>query len=323
MSVAAASGGCQGGTEKERKEGDLVKGPLWLIASAEPQNIPSWRIFVGNLLSGATAGCAVEAALYPIDTIKTRLQAMRSGGGIRALLKGPGSGKLYSGLWGNLAGVAPASALFFSVYQPCKHAISERLPEQQQFTGPLMAGALAGLAASLVRVPTEVVKQRMQTREFQGLFQAVSGIVGREGMKGLYAGYSAFLLRDLPFDAIEFFAYEALKSTYKSRVNREISAEEAAVTGAIAGGITGFVTTPFDVMKTRLMTQGISGTYNSVWDCTTKIISEEGVAALWKGWQPRLLWISIGGCIFFTALEEAQKIFVPKQPSMVIEKDKY
>ena len=98
---------------------------------------------------------------------------MRSGGGIRALLKGPGSGKLYSGLWGNLAGVAPASALFFSVYQPCKHAISERLPEQQQFIGPLMAGALAGLAASLVRVPTEVVKQRMQTREFQGLFQAV------------------------------------------------------------------------------------------------------------------------------------------------------
>ena len=36
-------------------------------------------------------------------------------------------------------------------------------------------------------------------------------IVAREGLRGLYAGYGAFLLRDLPFDAIEFVAYEQLK----------------------------------------------------------------------------------------------------------------
>ena len=35
---------------------------------------PAWRIFVGNLAAGAVSGCAVEAALYPIDTIKTRMQ---------------------------------------------------------------------------------------------------------------------------------------------------------------------------------------------------------------------------------------------------------
>ena len=36
-------------------------------------------------------------------------------------------------------------------------------------------------------------------------------------MKGLFAGYGSFLLRDLPFDAIEFVAYEQLKSMYKVR----------------------------------------------------------------------------------------------------------
>jgi solute carrier family 25 (mitochondrial S-adenosylmethionine transporter), member 26 len=40
-------------------------------------------------------------------------------------------------------------------------------------------------------------------------------IVAREGLKGMYAGYGSFLLRDLPFDAIEFVTYEQLKSAYK------------------------------------------------------------------------------------------------------------
>lgn len=60
------------------------------------------------------------AALYPIDTIKTRLQAMRSGGGIRALLAAGGGRSLYAGVWGNLVGVAPASAVFMAVYEPVK-----------------------------------------------------------------------------------------------------------------------------------------------------------------------------------------------------------
>ena len=33
--------------------------------------------FVGHCASGVVAGASVEAALYPIDTIKTRLQAAR------------------------------------------------------------------------------------------------------------------------------------------------------------------------------------------------------------------------------------------------------
>ena len=53
---------------------------------------------VGHLASGAIAGCAVEAALYPLDTIKTRLQMMRSGGGISALLKSGGGKALYAGI---------------------------------------------------------------------------------------------------------------------------------------------------------------------------------------------------------------------------------
>ncbi|MEW5313147.1 MAG: hypothetical protein WDW38_004737 [Sanguina aurantia] len=69
--------------------------PLFLVASASEgrrgnPNAPAWKVAVGNLMAGATAGCAVEAALYPIDTIKTRLQAMIGGGGIKALMEAGG-----------------------------------------------------------------------------------------------------------------------------------------------------------------------------------------------------------------------------------------
>jgi solute carrier family 25 S-adenosylmethionine transporter 26 len=66
-------------------------------------------------------------------------------------------------VWGNLAGVMPASAIFMGVYEPVKNVVEQRVPENRRFLGSLSGGVAAGLAASVVRVPTEVIKQRMQT----------------------------------------------------------------------------------------------------------------------------------------------------------------
>ena len=79
----------------------------------------------------------------------------------------------------------------------------------------------------------------------------------------------------------------------------------------------GFTTTPLDVLKTRLMTQG-SGSerlYANVWDCAVKIYKQEGAAAFLRGWEPRVTWIAVGGCIFFTALEQSKKLLVPVDPT--------
>ena len=48
--------------------------------------------------------------------------------------------------------------------------------------------------------------------------------------------------------------------------------------GALAGSITGVATTPLDVIKTRLMTQGSKRTYSGVIDCARKIGQQEGYA---------------------------------------------
>ena len=63
---------------------------------------------------------------------------------------------------GLVTGVLPASAIFMGVYEPIKQHVEKRVPDNRQFLASLSGGLGAGLAASVVRVPTEVVKQRMQ-----------------------------------------------------------------------------------------------------------------------------------------------------------------
>ncbi|XP_031489128.1 S-adenosylmethionine carrier 1, chloroplastic/mitochondrial [Nymphaea colorata] len=276
-----------------------------LVTAKHERPFDFLQAFYEGVIAGGTAGVVVEAALYPIDTIKTRLQAVRGGGKI--IWKG-----LYSGLAGNLAGVLPASAIFVGIYEPAKQKLLKILPDNLSAFAHLTAGALGGAAASLVRVPTEVVKQRMQTGQFASAPNAVRLIIANEGVRGLYAGYSSFLLRDLPFDAIQFCIYEQLRIGYKLAARRDLSDPENALIGAFAGAFTGAVTTPLDVIKTRLMVQGSSSQYKGMIDCVQTIVREEGPSALLKGIGPRVLWIGIGGSIFFGVLERT-KILVSHQ----------
>lgn len=275
--------------------------------SKQPSPFDLLRILYEGAVAGAAAGVVVEAALYPIDTIKTRLQAVRGGGQI--ILKG-----LYSGLAGNLVGVLPASAIFIGVYEPAKRKLLDSFPENLSALAHLTAGAIGGAASSIVRVPTEVVKQRMQTCQFASAPDAVRLIVAKEGFRGLYAGYGSFLLRDLPFDAIQFCIYEQMRMGYKLAAQRDLKDPENAMIGAVAGAITGAITTPLDVIKTRLMVQGSAKQYEGILHCVNTIVREEGTSTLFKGIGPRVLWIGIGGSIFFGVLERTKKLVAAKHP---------
>ncbi|KAI4352769.1 hypothetical protein L6164_006990 [Bauhinia variegata] len=277
------------------------------ISEGEKKPSDFLRAVYDGCIAGGAAGVVVETALYPIDTIKTRLQAARGGG--RIILKG-----LYSGLAGNLAGVLPASAIFVGVYEPVKQTLLKSFPDNLSALAHLTAGAIGGAASSIIRVPTEVVKQRMQTGQFNSAPDAIRLIVTKEGFKGLYAGFGSFLLRDLPFDAIQFCIYEQLRIGYKLAAQRDLKDPENAMLGAFAGAVTGAVTTPLDVVKTRLMVQGSQHHYKGISDCIRTIVKEEGAHALFKGIGPRVLWIGIGGSIFFGVLEKTKQILAQGRP---------
>ena len=147
-----------------------------------------------HMVSGAIAGTAVEAALYPLDTIKTRLQATRGGATVSWR-------HLYKGLGGNLVGVIPSCAVFFAVYEPAKrHLLPTRNVDtvhSHTVSAHLAAAALAGLASSLIRVPTEVVKAecRLGSSRAQAMLSGTSAC-GRASRLGflLGLGHSCFAI---------------------------------------------------------------------------------------------------------------------------------
>ncbi|KAJ1663675.1 S-adenosylmethionine transporter [Coemansia sp. RSA 1813] len=260
------------------------------------------------LVAGGLAGIAVDTALFPLDTIKTRLQAkagFMGSGGFRGI---------YSGLSSAIIGSSPGAAMFFLTYEQAKAACERRMaPEYQSFA--YMAAASAGeVTACLVRVPTEVLKQRLQANHHRSLGAAIRGTYAAEGLLGFYRGYLTQVVREIPFTCIQFPVYEYLKHSYATKQGRGIKSWEAAVCGSVAGGAAAAFTTPLDVVKTRVMlsTKGVSAhhEYSGVVSTLTRIAREEGARALFSGVVPRTIWISVGGFVFLGSYEKAKEILV-------------
>lgn len=131
-----------------------------------------------------------------------------------------------------------------------------------------MLGFLGDLAASIVYVPSEVLKTRLQLQgrynnpffnsgyNYRGTLDATRTIVRLEGASALFYGYKATLYRDLPFSALQFMFYEQGQAWARSwKESRDIGWQLELLTGAAAGGLAGTITCPLDVVKTRLQTQ--------------------------------------------------------------------
>ncbi|KNC48990.1 carrier protein [Thecamonas trahens ATCC 50062] len=250
------------------------------------------------------AGTGVDVALYPIDTIKTRLQSKE---GFRAA---GGFSGVYRGLSSAVIGSAPGAALFFTTYETAKSHLTPLLGG-----GPvthMTAASLGEVAACCVRVPTEVMKQRLQTRQYDRLVDAARAAWKAEGIRAFFRGYGTTVMREIPFAFIQFPLYEAFKVRLAAVGDRSApSSVEAAACGSVAGGIAAAITTPLDVAKTRIMLAEASAAGPPSTISTIRTIArDEGARALFAGIQPRVMWISIGGFVFFGIYEAAKRMLM-------------
>ncbi|CAI7815947.1 unnamed protein product [Closterium sp. NIES-53] len=121
---------------------------------------------------------------------------------------------------------------------------------------PPVAAALGNITSSAILVPKEVIKQRMQAGAAGSVWQVLQQTVAVEGVAGLYSGYTAALLRNLPTNVLNFSTFEYLKmAILHVRHSTSLRPHESMAAGAVAGALSAALTTPLDVVKTRLMTQ--------------------------------------------------------------------
>ena len=121
----------------------------------------------------------------------------------------------------------------------------------------MIAASFGELSSCTIRVPTEVVKQRAQAMAEHSSLSAFKEILGARHesvFRGLYRGFGITIMREIPFTMIQFPIYEAMKRWQAKRVGKpKADAFEAAVCGCISGGLAAGLTTPLDVLKTRIM----------------------------------------------------------------------
>ena len=256
------------------------------------------------LISGAFAGFTVDIALFPIDTIKTRLQAKEG------FLKSGGFRGIYRGLGSAAAGSIPAASAFFYAYDTAKKSFSNVITDDVALHSA--AGCVAETFACAIRIPFEVVKQTAQANPRLTSNESMYRILNAAGFGGLFRGYFSMVFRDVPFSILqmpmwEFFKSRVRKYNLSSTGSSDISGLQSGACGSLSGGIAAAITTPMDVVKTRII---LSQKYTQVQRYSEnpvkvmlQIAREEGAGKLYSGIAPRVVWLSAGGFLFFGSYE--------------------
>ncbi|EEF47764.1 mitochondrial substrate carrier family protein E isoform X2 [Ricinus communis] len=302
-----------------------------------------WREF----LWGGIAGGFGEGMMHPVDTIKTRIQTqsfLLSGTQsqksilqmVRAVHAADGVRGFYRGVSPGVTGSLATGATYFGFIESTKKWIEESHPNLGGHWAHFIAGAVGDTLGSVVYVPCEVIKQRMQVQGtrtswtnaivkhnisvksneqmysyYTGMFHAGRSILKEQGPRGLYAGYWSTLARDVPFAGLMVMFYEALKDLSEYGKKKWIpslddfinSSMEGLVLGGLAGGFSAYLTTPLDVIKTRLQVQGSTIRYNGWLDAMKRIWKIEGVKGMFRGSIPRITWYIPASALTFMAVE--------------------
>ncbi|OOQ83851.1 mitochondrial carrier protein [Penicillium brasilianum] len=227
------------------------------------------------MLAGGIGGTCGDMLMHSLDTVKTRLQgdpnvpprytSMTSSYATIYRQEGFFRG-LYGGVTPAALGSFPGTVVFFGCYEYTKRAMIDAGINKN--IAYLSSGFFADLAASIVYVPSEVLKTRLQLQgrynnphfnsgyNYRGMTDAFRTIIRLEGISALYHGYKATIYRDLPFSALQFAFYEQEQNLAKQWVgHRDIGLSLEVLTAATAGGMAGVITCPLDVVKTRIQTQ--------------------------------------------------------------------
>uniref|UniRef100_A0A0K0F8P4 S-adenosylmethionine mitochondrial carrier protein (inferred by orthology to a human protein) n=1 Tax=Strongyloides venezuelensis TaxID=75913 RepID=A0A0K0F8P4_STRVS len=257
------------------------------------------------LVCGAFAGLAVDLALYPIDTIKTRLQSEKG------FLKSGGFKNIYKGIGAVALGAAPGSAAFFVTYKKLQDM--SYCNNKSSLTNAFCA-SIGEISACIIRVPTEHIKQLAQTSRYKAakdnLIEILKSELKLNGFMGLYRGYFSTISREIPFSFIQFPIWEKMKIELAKQRNKDkCSPFESAICGSIAGSFSAFITTPFDVAKTRIMLDINNNYKKSILNVWKNIINNEKIKQLYAGASVRTMWIGVGGFVYFFGYEFSMKMW--------------
>ncbi|KAL9469172.1 hypothetical protein ACSS6W_010866 [Trichoderma asperelloides] len=285
-------------------------------------------------LAGAAAAFTVDMLIYPLDTLKTRYQSQDF---MPKTATAPNSKPLalrglYQGIGSVILATLPAAGVFFATYESAKGVFGRHLSVPEPMVHSC-ASSVAEMASCLVLTPGEVIKQNAQMirSEFTGSslrkhtsLAAFRRLVGAgNATKSLFSGYTALVARNLPFTALQFPMFENARGRlWDKRLRfRKDQTKGVMETGliagssaAMAGALAAFVTTPSDVIKTRMMVKaGTGDDRNNAQRHRKGAISVmkdiwrgKGIRGFFRGGAFRCAWTAVGSGLYLGMYDAAK-----------------
>ncbi|KAH8824000.1 mitochondrial carrier domain-containing protein [Flagelloscypha sp. PMI_526] len=272
--------------------------------------------FIANFAAGAFAGITEILTFYPLDVVKTRAQLATGKaehglvGTMRQIIKTEGVGRLYRGLVPPLLMEAPKRAVKFAANDFWGKTYLGLTGEKKMTQNlSIVTGCTAGATESFVVVPFELVKIKLQdkTSTFKGPMDVVKQIIQKEGVLGLYAGMESTMWRHFWWNG----GFFGVIFTVRGQLPKAETQKQQLLNNFISGSFGGFagtvLNTPFDVVKSRIQgynkVPGVVPKYNWTYPALVTIFREEGPAALYKGFVPKVLRLAPGGGVLLLVVE--------------------
>lgn len=273
------------------------------------------RQILCDLLTGALAEGACVAALYPIDTIKVRIQSA----GKRAFDSSRIVRSLYRGVIPCTAAAMVFGSVYILVYERCRDWLETRHNPPRMLI-PAIACVFANVSTSFIEVPLDTAKQKLQAmsamskrssrsqRYIPTLIKLYNGGIG-----SLYNTYLAYTLRTIPFEVAEFTVYEGLRkmlrsmnSSHEQCINLD-GGPVLWVLGGLAGCFATIITMPVDNIKTRMNVYGSGFMQSFVF-----IARAHGARGFFRGTGARLATHVPSAAVYFYVYQHSKRLLRQK-----------
>lgn len=257
-----------------------------------------WVDVLKDLNAGTIGGVAGIIAGHPLDTVKVRLQTSATGENpsvlraLRQIVATEGPQGLFKGLLSPILSNAPINAVVFGVQGAVARALREASGrEKLSPSQSLVTGAAAGLVQTVFAAPSEHVKIQQQVNRSnvgQSTIECGRQLLRAHGLRGLFRGWEACLLRDMPSFGIYFFAYEVSKETLTQGQPENETDLHLLLAGGVAGSASWFVCQPIDVVKSCVQSQGFVNE-RTAWQLARDHYRAEGAQYFLKGFGATML----------------------------------
>jgi solute carrier family 25 thiamine pyrophosphate transporter 19 len=252
------------------------------------------------------AGLLSRFVVSPIDVVKIRLQLDTSRvqlGGQPLVWKTAKQILANEGVTAFWNGNVPAELMYvfygatqFSAYKVANDVCRREMPNAPEQARLFVSGAAAGCFATLASYPLDLLRTRLAADPNRPLRKrlgaTMSRILAQEGYKGFYRGLKPAIVSIVPSMGVFFVTYEETRGIMRLSPSLDLLPAPEVMAGFVAGALSKASVFPLDVIRKRLQVQGVTGrpTYpTSIFGCATKIIVNEGIRGLYKGFLVSLL----------------------------------